>query len=76
MIPNISPSAKVAERNAKAEAARLQGEAVITALNTVRDTAVLAIEEENFVPETVNHEKTEPMADRVIEYGSPLGGMH
>jgi hypothetical protein len=75
MIPNIVPSAKVAERNAKAEAARLQGEAVITALKTISDTAVLAIEETD-MPETVQHEKTEPMADRVIEYGSPLGGMH
>jgi len=76
MIPNIVPSAKVAERNAKVEAARLQGEAVITALNTIRDAEVLAIEEENFLPETAQHEKTEPMADRVVEYGSPLGGIH
>jgi len=74
MIPNIVPSAKVAERNAKVEAARLQGEAVITALNTIRDAEVLAIEEDT--NETVQHEKTEPMSDRVIEYGSPLGGMH
>jgi hypothetical protein len=75
MIENIVPSAKKAERDSKVEAARLQGEAVITALNTVRDSVVLAIEESD-LPETVQHEKTEPMSDRVIEYGSPLGGIH
>ena len=69
---NIAPSAKVAERNAKAESARLQGEAVIAELNTIRDSEVLGIEE---AEEGMAHEKSESESERTMEYGSPKGGM-
>jgi len=60
---NIAPSAKVAERNAKAESARLQGEAVIAELNTIRDSEVLGIEE---TEEGMAHETSESESERTM----------
>ncbi|NBT47137.1 MAG: hypothetical protein EBT07_04865 [Actinobacteria bacterium] len=69
---NIAPSAKVAERNAKAESARLQGEAVLSAYKTTADSAVLGLEE---TEEGMAHETSESESERTMEYGSPKGGM-
>jgi hypothetical protein len=73
----IIPSDKIAERLAEVASIAAQGEAVVAAFNQARDVVVLHNEEDIMpTPETLQHEKTESMTDRVIEYGSTNGGMH
>jgi hypothetical protein len=72
MIENIVPSAKKAERDSKAEAARLQGEAVLASFKMTADYAVGCDTE---MKEGKAHEYNESAADRTMEYGSPKGGM-
>jgi hypothetical protein len=67
----IIPSQKVAERSAKSESARAQGEAAIASMKYTADCAVLGVEH----AEGIAHEKTESAAERSMEYGSPKGGM-